>query len=319
MRVNRTSREQLLSVLTRSVMVHQDVNSVPIRIGDAPMFPLVFSAMIALPLYAFVDPPRKLNMDEVICFTDNSERFLGLIRRGNGADRTAYFTAFESLRGGKCYRKLHETPLLNKEEPYFHELSRDGRFLVTLDEWEVFGTGPNTLVIYDLVRKESSAYSCKDFITGKAQDFLGNKVDYDSIEKDMKTIDAIHKHQRIPGLHWRGPDHIFNRQSTRFYPSLPEYCIKMSDRIAPIPFVVVNLLTRKVTIEPVETAVVEDADPVVQKEGEWIALEETVETSTTALPATLRWSSESKPDKLYRLSPDKEEYVRSKEMPDEDE
>jgi hypothetical protein len=65
--------------------------------------------------------------------------------------------------------------LRNRYGPLIEEISSDGRFLVTLDEWTSSGTGPLTVVIYDLARKEHTAYAGKEFLSEEVRKSLSHQ------------------------------------------------------------------------------------------------------------------------------------------------
>jgi hypothetical protein len=117
------------------------------------------------------DPPG-FNHPEFICYTEESGRFLALLRHGNspdltgnitGPERNGHLIVFEYLGKDKPLRKLYEATLITKGV-VSGELSRDGRFFVTLDDMQSSGIRPHTVVIYDLARKERTAYAGKDFM-----------------------------------------------------------------------------------------------------------------------------------------------------------
>jgi len=257
------------------------------------MIQAFIAAACTTALLVQVDPPRK-DHPEITCRTDSSGRFLALERDGNGPDRAGriigpkrrgYVSVFEYLGEGKSLRKLYEAELLNHGVPLICSLSRDGRFFVTLDEFNAAGTSPFTVVIYDLARKEHTTYAGKDFLSEKLIKSLG--------------------HQGfVPGFKWHGKDMDFNQDSTRFYPTRPENCKKEE-----VPFVVIDLPTRTVRVEPIPATPLTDLVPDVQQEWGWRESRETVATKTTILPVRITRSRPGHPDRVLELAPNKTEYI----------
>ncbi|MEQ8788183.1 MAG: hypothetical protein RIC55_17880 [Pirellulaceae bacterium] len=193
-------------------------------------------------------------------------------------------TLFEYLGEGNPLRKLYETRLLNKELPRIAMISRDGRFFVTIDEFGSYGISPVTIVVYDLARREHTAYAGKDFL-------------------DSKVIESLPSHGSW-GFKWYGKDMVFNRDSTQFYPTRPEHCEEEG-----VPFVVVDLPTRTVRVQPVSSVDTESIVARVDQEWGWKPSRETVHTMTTVLPRQMTWSSPGLPDRVLELSRDETAYL----------
>ncbi len=235
---------------------------------------------------------------------DESSRFVMIERLGNapdidgnitGAERCAYVTVFEYLGEDLPLRKLYETELLTTSWPAAYCLSPDGRFLVTYEWFHHAGISPHSLVVYDLARKELTAYAGKDFL-------------------DEETIKGLRSN--VGGtdgssFYWTDNDVVFNQSSTKFYPTLPSNCKEE------FPFVVVDLPTRKATVEPLPS---EDPKDLVHRAGAkwgWKPSSETVATENTILPVSLTRKRVAPrgvhtPERVYRLSDDHTEYVPDK-------
>ncbi|MEQ8788178.1 MAG: hypothetical protein RIC55_17855 [Pirellulaceae bacterium] len=224
---------------------------------------------------------------EFLCPMDASGRFLALERLGDGESRNAHVTVFEYLSGAEPQRlrKLYEAELLNKRLALVRKISQDGRFLVTLDDFTSSGTSPVTLVIYDLARKEHTAYAGKDFL-------------------DEDTIKALPHQGFLPGFKWWAKDADCDRDSTRFFPTRPERCEKER-----VPFIVVDLPTRMVRVMP--TSSVEPNDIVSDPPPEWWwkPAPETTRNGGTALPSRLIQHREGAPSQVFQLRPSRMEYV----------
>jgi hypothetical protein len=263
------------------------------------------AALLLLP----PDPPGY-NHPDFGWTTDSSERFVVLERYGNtpditgyicGPERKGYVTVLEYLGEGKPLRKLYEVELLNEYSPLLDMLSHDGRFYLTFGDSRIAGTGhgpSKAVVIYDLARKEHTAYAGKDF--------LGEK-----------RIESLLPHMFAPGFKWFGKDFLFNQDATRFYPTLPSNCEREE-----VPFVVIDLPTRTVRVEPISNEDPQDIVPDGNSQWGWLESKETVKTDKTILPLRLRrtkWLSQpgtpdpDVPVQVYELAPDKTQYVPVKD------
>ncbi len=157
-----------------------------------------------------------------------NDNFLAIVAVGNKRDRTAYLTVFEVLAPDRRLRRLHQTKLLNGCSPQSFTLCGSGRFFLTMNEWKDARISKYPLVIYDLVRREHTAYRLKEFLPDS---------DFNSIE----------------GVNWfSSPYH-----SHRFNPDTMEFYINEINKERPPshirPFIVVDLPTRTVRVEPPRT------------------------------------------------------------------
>ena len=245
------------------------------------------ATICALAFLGQVEAPQRAEREFWIQ-TDSSGRFLALQRKGNKTDRTAYVTVLEYLGEGRSLRKLYETKLLNKERPIGTTLSRDGRFYLTFDKFVVSETSPGAVVIYDLARNEHTAYGGKDFLS-------------------EEVINTLIPHGFIPGPKWRGKDNVFNQDSTKYYPTLPENC--KEERV---PFLVIDLPSRTISIQPHSAFNPKDIVVMEAQQWGWIESAEIVPTNTTMLPARMTWSCAGYANRVLDLSPDKTEYLPRK-------
>jgi hypothetical protein len=227
-------------------------------------------------------PLRRVSGQEFLSTSDTSGRFLAIETIGNGDDRNDYLTVWEYLEKDKSLRKLYETPLLNKRMPLIRKLSRDGRFFVTMDEWESSGVGPNTLVVYDLARKEQTSYAGRDFLNDE-------------------VIKSLNSHPLIKGVKWSAIGGNFNQDSTEFYPSRPELCEQEN-----VPFVVVDLPTRTVQVRRTTEVDSSKIVPRVNQKCGWDAPRdtETKSTGTTVLPTRLIMTQTGKENEVFELDLD---------------
>lgn len=232
---------------------------------------------------------------EFVTIADSSERFVGVILKGIENERKPEITIFEVIEADRRLRRLHHTHLVNPIMPLNIVLSSDGRFLVSLDDVWYAGRGPHALVIYDLVRHETISYSCEDFLPKEIQ----------------KTL----KPHFLPGFHWRTHEGAFNSISTKYFATTPENCIHDG-----VPFVVIDLLAKKATIQktpealPEGTAIakrVEFKGVNYKASNTWTPSRATVEYKSSALPKTLlrAWPSD-KPNEAFELDGAKCEYRR---------
>lgn len=160
-----------------------------------------------------------------------NDNFLVIITDGNNRDRTAYLTVFEVLAPDRRLRRLHQTKLLNGCNPLGFSLCGAGRFFVTIDEWKDAQITKNALVVYDLVRREHTAYRLNQIFS----------------EKDY---DALPETGFLTGVQW----HYFQPHEKNYHPETLEFYLN-----APIdyadsyssdhPLVVIDLPTRTVRIE----------------------------------------------------------------------
>ncbi len=152
-----------------------------------------------------------------------NDNFLAIVAGGNKRDRTAYLTVFEVLAPDRRLRQLHQTKLLNGCSPRSFALCGSGRFFLTMDEWKDPRISKYPLVIYDLVRREHTAYRLKEFLP-----------EANSIESAHWYSSAYH--------------------SDRFNPDTMEFYINATNKEKPpqreLPFIVVDLPTRTVRLEP---------------------------------------------------------------------
>jgi hypothetical protein len=194
-------------------------------------------------------------------------------------------TIWECLGDELTLRKLYETRLLNAKAPLVRALSRDGRFFVTLDDFASSGISPETLVIYDLARKEHTSYAGKDFLNEEA-------------------IRRLPQHALVAGFKWHGKDYEFNQDSTKFYPTRPENCEEEQG----VPFLEIDLRTRSIRARPTSSV---DPKTLVQDPGQewsWNPSTETSATDLTVLPLRITWSGPNRADRVYDLAPGGLEY-----------
>lgn len=178
--------------------------------------------VLLLIIVAFPDTCQQKGYNEFYAISEASERFVGVVRRGDEADQRPRVTVFEVMEDGERLRALHSVTLLNPVSPGSAELSSDGRFLITMDDFAYEGDGPHALVIYDLVRREHSAYAADQFLPKN-----------------------FNKHvAHLPGYCWRSWDGAFNASSTKYYPTIPEVAAREK-----YPNVVIDLPTRIPSIE----------------------------------------------------------------------
>lgn len=201
---------------------------------------------------------------------------------------TGYVTVFDFLGEGKSLRKLYEMKLATSKRSLVNDISADGRFFVSMDETSAVGTGPFSLVIYDLARREYTAYSCKDFMT----------------EKEFQSLD---KHAIYPGMNWRGPRPAFSCDLTKYYPTEYTYYAEFGATIN-IPLVEVNLLSRTVEVVPKPSI---DLDDISRDDGMdgWICSDENVKTEHTLLPQSFTRVRNGLIDRKYELTKRRSEYV----------
>jgi hypothetical protein len=141
-------------------------------------------------------------------------------------------------------------------------------------------------VIYDLARKEHTAYSLKDFMT-------------------EKTIESLPPHGYINGIKWHvSGQPYFNKAATKFVFASPALCEEEN-----VPFTIIYLPTRSVAIVPEEEYDHEDLklDPA-QKWG-WRFSEETIKTEKTELPKTITWECSGLPSRVLELAPNQSDYL----------
>lgn len=160
-------------------------------------------------------------------------RFVAVLACGNGRGRKAHLTVFDVLGEERKLRKLHQQELLNDCTPVHWYLCGAGRFFITIDDWAE--PMPYALVVYDLVRKEHTAYRMDEILT----------------EDEIKKLPNRSFHE------W------FDTQKRHFNPEKLEMYITPEsdyiDTLSPshtkpiaegIPFLVVDLQTRKVQVAP---------------------------------------------------------------------
>ncbi len=153
-------------------------------------------------------------------------RLVMLARSGDGRGRNAELTVFELVDKGRRLRQLHHTVLENPLAcPAFFN-SPEGRFFITMNEFEGSGTTPNCLVIYDLVRGERKARRLEEFLDEETRDRLS------------KTLAPA------PGVKWTTYWGAFDCVTLSYFPNTPEVCRKYN-----LPFLKIDLRSQSVSVE----------------------------------------------------------------------
>ena len=155
-----------------------------------------------------------------------AERLLVIRRQGNRAGRNAEIFVVEVVDSENHLRVLHELETLCPGGLWVASLSRCGRFFLTMDETSGAGVSDRDLVIYDLVRKERSNYGVREFLSNE-------------------TVASLKPHSFLPGVEWCR-NGAFDYERMEYYPTIPSESQRLH-----LPFVVVDLLTRKAREEPV--------------------------------------------------------------------
>jgi hypothetical protein len=248
--------------------------------------------VLLLVIIAFPDPDPQKGYKEFYAISEASERFVGVVRRGDGADRRPRVTVFEVMEDGERLRALHSVTLLNPVSPGSAELSSDGRFLITMDDFAYEGDGPHALVIYDLVRREHSAHAADQFLPK-------------NFNKHVPTL---------PGFRWRSWDGAFNASSTKYYPTIPEVAAREK-----YPNVVIDLPTRIPTIEksdknPADLAPLKKVKfkgAMYTARNTWKASQAIIELKDQAMPRFLNrsWPSE-RPSQTFEYDSSSGEFLR---------
>ena len=195
--------------------------------------------------------------------TDDTGRFIVIERPGDADQRAPTVLVYEYLPQGRQLKKLYSATLVNKKMPLTRAISSDGRYFVTLDEPTGSGTGPASLVIYDLARREHSAYSGSDFLS-------------EEIRRNLRSRKVW------GGFKWYGNDFRFDDKSTEFYPTLPENC-----REEEVPFVVVDLRMRLPRVTSPDEFDSRSIVKEVRRQFWWSLSRETVTDHGTMLPARI--------------------------------
>ena len=157
-----------------------------------------------------------------------SGRLIKITRLGNNRGMNDEISILELVEPDKRIRVLHQLTTIC---PYYLSGSAHsscGRFVITMGERLGTGISERELVIYDLVRKEHTAYGIQDFLPSET---------IASLEPSGIRAGASLRWQSFPGF---DPDRM------EFYPSCTSEC-----RQSKLPFVVIDLLSRKVRVEPV--------------------------------------------------------------------
>lgn len=207
-----------------------------LRTGNSPhRFGNLISAVVIWILIGFGYAPTtsaqcELLPDNWAIFGCNNfaGRFLAIHRFGNNKGRNDEITILELVEPDKRIRVLHQ--LVTKCPFGLHLVhhSNCGRFVITNGERLGTGMSERELVIYDLVRKEQSAYGIQDFLP----------------EATIASLERSDMRQGR-GLRWSDIS-SFDPVKMEFYPSRPQDCRKSN-----LPFVVMDLLSRQVSVKPV--------------------------------------------------------------------
>jgi hypothetical protein len=227
---------------------------------------------------------------QFVVVTNNSARFVAVLALGDRESRNAHLTVFESQGDNKSLRKLYEAKLLNKWQPLIFCLSPDGRFFVTLNEWEGTGISPNSLVIYDLARAEHTAYSGKDFLT-------------------EQQIASLSKWGMPRGFIWHGSDCDFTLDSSKFIPTRLRNCMRRK-----LPYIVVDLATRTVEVEPKEQVDEQTLEELQDRSWCWKPSREFRDVGAARLPVSLTYVERNGENAgaVFQLSKDGDAYVPDK-------
>lgn len=155
-------------------------------------------------------------------------RFLAIHRFGNNKGRNEEITILEMVEPDQRIRVLHKLVTICPFGLHLVSYSNCGRFVITIGERLGTGMSERELVIYDLVRKEQSAFGIQDILP-------------EATIASLERSDMRQGH----GLRW---SHFssFDSAKMEFYPSRPQDCRKSN-----LPFVVVDLLSQQVRVEPV--------------------------------------------------------------------
>ena len=213
------------------------------------------------------------------CEAFENWKYVVIVSTGEGGKRSTILSVFEFLHREQNLRLLHQIPLLNREQPDIILLVGCGRFCITMDEGWTSGISPLTLVIYDLVRREHSAYSLEDILPANARKSL--------------QIDALRE-----GVQWNrflSEEQSFNSAKMEFYPTTPDNF--PASETESIPFFVVDLLTRRVRLEPSPKEFIfevpkENESMDFAQSGDWSNPDESLkdgESSLDTLPKFLRF------------------------------
>lgn len=230
--------------------------------------------------------------------SDSTGRFLVILRKGNEKDRNAEARVFEEIGDGLRFRKLHHAVLQNPYASLSNAISTDGRFLVTMDDFESHGGGPHALVIYDLVRHEHTVIS-------------GEKLLPQEVRLKLNGDKLFHK-----DVIWTRYYGVFNKSSTVFIPNDAKMCNEFG-----LPYIVVDLVTRTARIEKTPLA---DSEDVVQNKfvrlkngrffdvNSWTASEECIVIEKSKWPKMMlrTWPSD-RASQVYEFDPASEDYVRT--------
>ena len=97
--------------------------------------------------------------------TYTNPRQVSLLRLGAGEARPAEYWVFEWTARDQRLRPLHSAQLRTRWAPWSWRAAADGRFLVTFDDrFEPQGSTDTCVVIYDFVRGESVAVRADEFV-----------------------------------------------------------------------------------------------------------------------------------------------------------
>jgi hypothetical protein len=224
---------------------------------------------------------------EFLCTSDVNSRFVAVERVGDGVKRHASVVVLEFIPEQGILKQLYEVDLVNKRMPFTRSLSTDGRFLVTTDEFSALGTGPATVVIYDLARREHSAYSGCDFL-------------------EKRIIDKLDSSDEFPGFKWTANNCAFNKDATEFFPTLPKNCEGRG-----LPCVVVNLPSRTIRVVKPEDLPSKEIVYSPYAVLHWLPSQTKHTVGDRALPTHVTRRAPNSPDQLFEIVPGKIEYKRS--------
>jgi hypothetical protein len=197
------------------------------RFQSSQTIAITFGVLVSIT--CLVAPNVHAQVDPVVYSAVNfSGRLIEVTRLGNNQGMNDEITILELVEPDERIRVLHQLTTIC---PYYlsgSSHSSCGRFVITMGERLGTGISERELVIYDLVRQEHTAYGIQDFLPAET---------IASLELSGIRSGESLRWQSSPG---------FDLDRMEFYPSCTSECRK-----ANLPFVVIDLLSRKVRVEPI--------------------------------------------------------------------